>query len=124
MPFFSICIPAYKNYEFLSRLLDSIIIQTFTDYEVIITDDSPDDETAFLINEKYKDYNFQYFKTRFAWDSREWNEGVRRSQGQWIKLMHDDDWFCTEHALQILYNRAATIEGEFIFCSYIQRIPR
>jgi glycosyltransferase involved in cell wall biosynthesis len=40
-PLISICIPAYKRTEFLQRLLDSIDIQTFKNFEVIVTDDSP-----------------------------------------------------------------------------------
>ena len=43
MPFISVCIPAYRNPHYLSRLLESIFIQTFKDFEVIVTDDSPDD---------------------------------------------------------------------------------
>lgn len=37
----SICIPAYGNPEGIRRLLDSIAGQTYTDFEIIITDDSP-----------------------------------------------------------------------------------
>jgi len=44
----SICIPAYKNVGFLERLLHSISIQSFADYEVVITDDSPDDSVKNL----------------------------------------------------------------------------
>ncbi|MGZ5190970.1 MAG: glycosyltransferase family 2 protein, partial [Flavisolibacter sp.] len=36
-PFVSICIPAYKRPDFLIRLLDSIRVQTFKDFEVIVT---------------------------------------------------------------------------------------
>ena len=50
LPFFSICIPAYKNTDYLKRLLDSISIQTFRDFEVIITDDSPDETVSTFIN--------------------------------------------------------------------------
>ena len=51
VPFISICIPAYKNTTYVGRLLDSISEQTFTDYEVVVTDDSPDDSVKnFLLN--------------------------------------------------------------------------
>ena len=39
----SICIPAYKNTSFLKRLLESLLQQTYTHFEVILSDDSPDD---------------------------------------------------------------------------------
>jgi glycosyltransferase involved in cell wall biosynthesis len=39
----SICIPAYKNTRFLKRLLESLLQQTYTHFEVILSDDSPDD---------------------------------------------------------------------------------
>ena len=38
----SICVPAYKNPVGVERLLESIKVQSFTDYEVVVTDDSPD----------------------------------------------------------------------------------
>ena len=38
----SICVPAYKNPVGVERLLGSIKVQSFTDYEVVVTDDSPD----------------------------------------------------------------------------------
>ena len=51
-PEISICIPAYKQVAMVERLLNSIICQTFKDYEIIITDDSPDDSVK-LLSEKY-----------------------------------------------------------------------
>jgi glycosyltransferase involved in cell wall biosynthesis len=48
-PLISICIPAYKRIEFLQRLFDSIAIQTYKGYEVIITDDSPDEVVATFV---------------------------------------------------------------------------
>ena len=39
--FISICIPAYKRSDFVKRLLNSIAIQTFKNFEVIVSDDTP-----------------------------------------------------------------------------------
>jgi glycosyltransferase involved in cell wall biosynthesis len=53
----SICIPAYKRVNYLRRLLDSIAIQTFRDFEVIITDDSDDlsvKELSYLYKDKFQ----------------------------------------------------------------------
>ena len=43
-----------------------------------------------------------YFKNEQQLGSPEnWNEGMRKAKGQWIKLMHDDDWFSNKHSLQL-----------------------
>ena len=58
----SICIPAYKRTVFLRRLLQSIEMQTFKDFEVIVSDDSDDDSVFQLVNEFSKNINILYFK--------------------------------------------------------------
>ena len=47
--FISICIPAYKHVDYLQRLLDSILIQTYKNFEIIITDDRPDNSVEILL---------------------------------------------------------------------------
>ena len=100
----SICIPVYKKVDFLKRLLDSVKIQSFEDYEIIVTDDSPDDAIENLV----KQYSFQqplrYFRNNPAMGTPEnWNEAARHATGRWIKMMHNDDWFASEHSLEIFY---------------------
>jgi glycosyltransferase involved in cell wall biosynthesis len=62
-PKVSICIPAYKRPGLMKICLDSICKQIFTDYEVIITDDSPNNEVSEIVDDfKYKIKNLKYFK--------------------------------------------------------------
>ena len=49
MPKVSICIPAYNQIYYLEKTLASVLLQSFDDYEVIITDDSSDDSVATLL---------------------------------------------------------------------------
>lgn len=115
----SICIPAYKNTSFLKRLLDSVAIQTFTDYEVIITDDSPDDSVQRFVGAYTSIQNLSYIKNLNALGTPEnWNEGMRRANGKWIKIMHDDDWFADPNSLRIYADRINFTDAEFIFSSY------
>ncbi|MCF8342409.1 MAG: glycosyltransferase [Chitinophagaceae bacterium] len=118
--FFSICIPAYKNTDYLKRLLDSIAIQTFRDFEVIITDDSPDETVSTFINNYNADFSIQYFKNDPVLGTPEnWNEGIRKSKGKWIKMMHDDDWFATSTALQVFYDATYKYpEVPFFFAAF------
>ncbi len=114
----SICIPAYKNVVYLERLLDSIKKQSFVDYEVIITDDSPDDEVKEFVNQYSANFPIHYFKNEKPLGTPEnWNESIRKAKGEWIKLMHDDDWFTTADSLKQYFDMA-TQGYDCIFSGY------
>ncbi|HSB93130.1 MAG TPA: glycosyltransferase family 2 protein [Flavitalea sp.] len=118
-PYISICIPAYKRVDFLRRLLLSIKEQTFTDFEVIITDDSPDESVSTLLNEMQLAFPYNYVKNMPSLGTpANWNKGLSIARGAWIKLMHDDDWFATPNALQRFADEAKTSTGGFIFSAF------
>lgn len=116
----SICIPAYKNVQFLQRLLDSIAIQLFRDFEVIVTDDSPDQSAGELCAEYAGKFPLRYFRNEQPLGTPEnWNEAIRKATGGWIKIMHDDDWFSDEHSLEEFARAIAANPGSsFIFTAY------
>lgn len=100
-PLISICIPAYERPALLKRLLDSIAKQVFKDFEVIITDDSSSrDNEELLFSTPYK-FSIHYQKnSRSLGTPANWLEGIQHATGQWIKIMHDDDWFTNQYALE------------------------
>ena len=103
--FLSICIPAYKRTEYLERLLNSISKQDFKSFEVIVTDDSSDDTVERLCFEFKEKFAIQYFKNTPTLGTPEnWNESIRHAKGEWIKLMHDDDWFTDRNSLSEFVN--------------------
>jgi glycosyltransferase involved in cell wall biosynthesis len=118
--FISVCIPAYNRLAYLKRLLDSIQIQLYRNFEVVISDDSPGGE-IYLLVEGHPLHSFiRYFKNSPSLGTPEnWNECIRRAKGNWIKLMHDDDWFSDAGALGAF---AAAVEKfpdkGFFFCAY------
>jgi glycosyltransferase involved in cell wall biosynthesis len=120
LPFISICIPAYKRIDYLKKLLDSVSIQTYKDYEVIVTDDSPDESVGDFVKSFTSIENIWYYKnTKVLGTPENWNESIRKAKGKWIKLMHDDDWFADENSLQIFYE--ATLKNtdcSFIFAAH------
>lgn len=115
--FISICIPAYKRPKNIDRLLHSISIQSFKNFEIVITDDSPDDSLQPVL-QKYAHLPILYHKNETALGTpANWNKAISLANGKWIKLMHDDDWFLTEGSLQHFANGAE--KGfKFIFCAY------
>lgn len=120
VPLISICIPAYKNVAYLKRLLDSIAIQRFNNYEVIITDDSPDSDVQNFIASFEGINNLKYVRNPVALGTPEnWNAAIRLANGEWIKLMHDDDWFQSAESLNIFVNEIQkSPAADFIFSAY------
>ncbi len=116
----SVCIPAYKNAAFLKQSLDALVSQTFKDVEVILSDDSPDDSVQ-QIAEAYKPYlPIIYLKNNPAKGTpANWNYAMKQATGEYLKLMHDDDWFATEDALQQYYDcMQANPSVNFCFSAY------
>jgi glycosyltransferase involved in cell wall biosynthesis len=115
----SICIPAYKRVEYLTRLLDSIAEQDFNSFEVILTDDSPGAEVSELLEDYSDEFPFVYQKNQHPMGMpQNWNEAIRLARGKWIKLMHDDDWFARPDALERLSILAEKEPDAMIFCGY------
>jgi glycosyltransferase involved in cell wall biosynthesis len=114
----SICIPAYKQPITLKRVLDSIQQQTFRDFEVIISDDSPGDELKDVISNPQWNFPIRYFKNAPAKGSPgNWNAVVEYAQGDWIKIIHHDDWLSAPDSLSEFAQ--ATIDNplaDFFFC--------
>jgi glycosyltransferase involved in cell wall biosynthesis len=101
-PKVSICIPAYQQPEFLRRSLNSVVKQTFGDYEVVITDDSRCDEVKKVAEEFIGQIrDLKYFKNTLRKGPPEnWNESMRRASGEYIKILHHDDWLADEASLE------------------------
>ena len=95
----SICVPTYENAEGVKRLIDSILMQSYKDLEIIISDDSKTDIIETIVQE-YEDDRIKYFRhVNEGSSTANWNNAIRKSKGEYIKVMHHDDWFTTETAL-------------------------
>ncbi len=102
VPRVSICIPTYRQVDYLRETLRSVQVQDFGDYELIISDDTPDDTVQQLVASFGFDDRLRYFRNPVALGSPEnWNAAVRYAQGEYIKLLHHDDRFSHPGALGI-----------------------
>ncbi|MFN5318288.1 MAG: glycosyltransferase family 2 protein [Bacteroidia bacterium] len=117
LPLVSICIPAYNQPEKLVFLLNSIRNQSFTSYEVIVSDDSNNDSVEVLCKE-FKDLNIKYLRNTIAKGTPEnWNHAIDAACGSWIKIMHHDDYFYDTEALgNFVAFAEKNPKAEFIFC--------
>ena len=93
--------PTYNQPDYLRYVLDSIVSQDFKDYEVIISDDSTDDESGKLVEQyRSKIPHLTYFRNIPSKKSpMSWNEAIKHAEGEYIKVQHSDDWFSFPSAL-------------------------
>lgn len=100
-PRVSICIPAYRQGELLRTLLVSVLMQDFTDYEIIVSDDSPGDEVSSVIEDMDLGESVRYFRNPKPLGSpANWNSALAHARGEYIKIMHHDDRFAGPGALR------------------------
>ena len=114
----SICVPAYKKPDFVIRLLDAVLLQDYKDVEVVITDDSPNDDIQLVIAPYNDRLTIHYHRNIPALGSpKNWNSAIDRSKGDFFMLVHQDDWFENPQAISIfvhaLNNHPA---ASFAFC--------
>jgi glycosyltransferase involved in cell wall biosynthesis len=91
-PKVSVIIPTYNRKQYLDRAINSVLKQTYTNYELIIVDDASTDGTPEFITEKYPDIRLLALqKNRGAGGAR--NEGINIAQGSFIAFLDsDDEW--------------------------------
>lgn len=97
----SVCIPAYKQVEYLRRTLRSLAEQDFHDYELIVSDDSPDNSVRALLDEFDFGERLRYVRNSPPLGSPEnWNAAIRLARGEYVKIQHHDDHLVRPDALR------------------------
>lgn len=92
-PKISIIVPVYKVEQYLRRCLDSIVAQTFTDWECILIDDgSPDNSGAICDEYVAKDNRFSVIHQKNQGVSAARNAGLDAAKGDWVGFVDADDW--------------------------------
>lgn len=91
-PFFSVVIPLYNKQACLRRSLESVLLQTVTDIEVIIVDDGSTDN-SYSIASAYSDSRIRIIRQANAGVSAARNRGIEESIGKWVAFLDaDDEW--------------------------------
>ena len=111
-PFISICIPTYRNTSSLRRLLTSIREQNYRHFEVVICDDTPNQDVCEIVNDFSELPNLRYEQNSPRLGSpANWNRCLDRANGEWIKIMHHDDWFSSTDSLRGFAEAAEMLYG-------------
>jgi glycosyltransferase involved in cell wall biosynthesis len=114
----SICIPAYKKPEFVVRAIQSIIKQSYKKVEIIISDDSPNEDIKIAIQPYISELDIKYYHNQPALKSpKNWNNALDKATGDYVMLLHQDDWLHDSKALDIyIASFKSHPKADFVFC--------
>lgn len=90
-PFISFCFTTFKRHDFLKITLEGILRQTFTNFEVVVSDNDPEGSARPVI-EAFNDQRFKYFPNgQNLGMKKSFNKSLERSTGNYIVMIADDD---------------------------------
>lgn len=90
----SVIIPTYNSDKYICEALDSVLQQTYTDYEIIVIDDGSTDSTRTIIDNRYNMVRYYYVKNNGVSAAR--NSGISMAQGELIAFLDADDMWLPE----------------------------
>ena len=112
-PFFSVIIPTYNRANFLPIALQSVIDQTFDNWEIILIDDGSTDNTKNVVR-SFNDDRIQYFYQRNQERCAARNNGIEKSSGKYICFLDSDDYFIPTR-LELLYKEIINLKELFVY---------
>ena len=122
IPKISVIVPVYKAEQYLHRCVDSILSQSFADFELILVDDGSPDNSGLICDEyASKDSRVKVIHKANGGVSTARNVGIENAKGEWIAFIDADDYIeqgflsipkdATEDLL--IQNYKLIIDGEF-----------
>ena len=134
-PQVTVIIPTFNGRRYIGKTIESILHQTFQDYEIIVVDDGSDEDLGHVLRPYSKSIKYVYTRNRGPAAAR--NLGIRLSRGKYIALMdHDDIWGIynlnnkvgilernTDCAMVYSYPEEIDAEGKVIEHEYPSSIP-
>ncbi len=122
LPLVSVIIPTYNRREYVQEAIDSVLAQTYRDFEIIVIDDGSTDGTGEALTARYGD-QIRYIWQKNAGESAARNLGIDIARGQYVAFLDSDDlWLPNKLVKQIVVLRQNSQVG--LVYSYVYQIDR
>lgn len=119
-PKVSIIVPFYNVEKYIGRCIDSVMTQTFSDFECVIIDDESNDNSLEIAKEQVVDdkrFNIITQKNTGIGGAR--NKGLLNVHGEYVCFLDSDDWWA-ENFLEIMISKIAGTLCDVIVCCYTE----
>lgn len=114
----SIVIPAYNSEKVINKCLDSILNQTYKNFEVIVVNDGSKDNTLSILEEYSKNNdNITVISKENGGQAQARNDGIKKATGDYLMLIDADD-FIEENYLEIMLNKALETDADICISGY------
>ncbi len=95
--FFSIIVPAYNSALFITKCIDSVLTQTYSEFELILVDDGSKDNTLSICNEYAEiDSRVKVIHKDNGGHTSARTEGLKRAIGDYMLFLDSDDWIASQ----------------------------
>lgn len=122
-PAISVIVPIYNMEKLMRKCLDSILVQTYHDYECLLIDDGSTDGSPVICDEyAAKDCRFKAFHKANGGLSDARNFGLERAQGEYTIFFDPDDWV-DETCLEEMCAKALESDADMVICDYFNEDP-
>ena len=99
-PLVSVIIPTHNRAKYITKALDSVLFQSYQDFEIIIVDDGSTDNTKSVLESYLKDPRIVYIYQQNQKVSKARNNGAKRAKGEYIALLDSDDYWLDSRKLE------------------------
>jgi glycosyltransferase involved in cell wall biosynthesis len=123
-PLISVIIPVYKKEQYITKCIESVLFQTFTDFELLLIDDGSPDKSGQICDEySLKDSRIKVFHKSNGGVGNARNYGMDKAQGQYFAFLDaDDEWMC-EHLMNVSQTIKQFPDCGLYACARISRFP-
>lgn len=119
MPAVSVIIPLYNREKYISECLDSLLAQTFKNFEVIVVDDCSTDSSVAVVESYRKKFGGRLKLMRMKKNSGHpglpRNKGISFASGEFIYCLDSDDTII-ENALETMFSLAKSYDADVVYC--------
>lgn len=119
-PLISVIVPVYNAEKYLNRCIDSVLNQTFQDFELILINDGSTDRSG-EICERYKnlDKRIKVVCQENAGQAQARNNAIKIARGEWISFLDSDDAI-NPNLLAFLYDAAVACRADLSACDFLE----